>query len=81
MPSNACEQSDCSPSADCTAKTATTFECKCKEGFWGNGYQCTDNNECMKPELAGCSSLATCKNSIGSYDCTCNSGQCLIYDH
>ena len=31
--SNACETADCHANAECVPKTATTFECKCKEGY------------------------------------------------
>ena len=33
--SNACDNSDCHMHAECVPKTATTFECKCKEGYVG----------------------------------------------
>lgn len=72
--STACDASDCAQNADCIAKSASLFECKCKEGFWGNGYQCTDKNECLKRDVHGCSTLATCINSLGSYECNCDQG-------
>ncbi|CAD6185209.1 unnamed protein product [Caenorhabditis auriculariae] len=48
-------------------------KCNCLPGFSGNGYNCTDINECLDP--ASCSvdkKQGTCTNTIGSYNCTCN---------
>ena len=41
--------------------------CTCKPGFSGNGYECTDNNECTNGSSI-CDPLATCTNTYGSYE-------------
>ncbi|XP_065838099.1 protein kinase C-binding protein NELL1-like [Oscarella lobularis] len=42
--------------------------CKCKEGFEGNGFNCTDIDECQTP----CSGdHEVCINTIGSFRCDC----------
>ena len=39
----------------------------------GNGFNCTDINECDNGQN-DCDSNAICSNSIGSYSCTCDTG-------
>lgn len=54
----------------------------CSAGCWIEaGYQCTgipsictDIDECLFSNHAGCDAHATCTNVIGSYTCTCNAG-------
>ena len=38
----------------------------------GNGRQCNDVNECATGNM--CDSNATCSNTLGSYNCSCNAG-------
>ena len=49
-----------------------TFSCVCKAGFFGDGQECFDIDECQQTN--NCSNLATCTNTIGSYVCTCLDG-------
>ncbi|XP_064093223.1 fibrillin-2-like [Macrobrachium nipponense] len=44
----------------------------CPPGFVLNGLRCEDVDECSQGK-AECSLHATCKNSMGSYTCSCNS--------
>ena len=44
-----------------------------KDGFEGDGYQCGDEDEC-KNGTHDCHGLSQCKNTLGSYSCTCNEG-------
>ena len=39
--------------------------------YSGNGYNCSDVNEC---ESSPCDMNASCSNTEGSFSCECNSG-------
>jgi len=68
---------DCDPHANCT-NTIGSYNCSCNEGFAGNGYNCTDIDECTEhhhhTQLHDCDPQANCTNTIGSYNCSCNEG-------
>ena len=62
----------CSADAFCS-NTIGDYNCTCNEGYRGNGWNCSDINEC--DELSDeCHDEALCSNTIGSYDCTCDDG-------
>lgn len=48
-------------------------DCICHNGFDGNGFLCTDIDECSS-NLHNCDQNANCFNNIGSFDCNCQSG-------
>ncbi|KAM3606136.1 uncharacterized protein V6R79_011362 [Siganus canaliculatus] len=59
----------CHKDADCRS-TKHNYTCTCKPGFTGNGYNCTDTDECA--ELSTCPNAKfECKNKPGSFDCFC----------
>ncbi|XP_027054846.1 uncharacterized protein LOC113681912 [Pocillopora damicornis] len=62
---------ECSKDATCK-NTFGSYECKCKDGFTGNGFSCKDINECA--EGSKCNKDAVCTNSPGSYHCKCKMG-------
>ena len=44
-------------------------------GFSGDGVTCVDINECNDPTFSSmCSVNATCNNTFGSWNCSCNTG-------
>ncbi|XP_038168513.1 adhesion G protein-coupled receptor E5 isoform X4 [Arvicola amphibius] len=77
-----CPRWPCPKNSVCVDKRS----CQCKEGFTSSGTNshglitrlietCEDVNECLQPGMSTiCGSFATCKNSEGSYYCTCNLG-------
>lgn len=69
-----CTAASCSTNADCgTNATCSNLVCVCNAGFSGDGYNCTDINECLTNN-GGCDVNATCTNTPGSRTCACNPG-------
>ncbi|XP_041432234.1 uromodulin-like [Xenopus laevis] len=64
--------SDCHAHAICEAYL-DLFECTCKDGYIGNGFSCSDVDECAYPWLNNCTD-GYCENTNGSYDCVCPAG-------
>ncbi|XP_068705898.1 adhesion G protein-coupled receptor E1-like [Montipora foliosa] len=64
-------ENECHVNATCT-NTKGSYNCTCKEGYEGDGRNCTDIDECSSEN--NCHVNATCKNIIGSYNCTCKTG-------
>eukprot|EP00794_Sanderia_malayensis_P007256 gene7256-8064_t len=50
-----------------------SYYCTCETGYTGNGYSCTDIDECSDGSHS-CSTEATCRNVEGSYSCFCKTG-------
>ncbi|VDK52925.1 unnamed protein product [Anisakis simplex] len=59
---------ECSPDATCLSGI-----CMCKEGFVGDGFNCSDVNECYR-EPHVCDKNAECRNVEGSFICECLPG-------
>jgi alpha-tubulin suppressor-like RCC1 family protein len=72
--SNACTtySDNCDPNALC-ANTASGFDCTCNPGFYGNGTQCADTDECADA-TSSCSPVADCTNTAGGFTCACQTG-------
>ena len=48
-------------------------KCECKKGYVGDGFNCSDQDECMAG-TSDCDENAICVNTIGSHICECPSG-------
>ena len=48
-------------------------KCECKKGFVGDGFSCSDQDECTAG-TSDCDENAICMNTIGSHICECPSG-------
>ena len=62
----------CHDNATCTNNDGS-YSCACNNGYLGDGFNCTDINECDTND-GGCDGNATCTNTDGSFYCTCNFG-------
>ena len=65
----------CSKFADCTSELledgTTPFECKCKDGYLGDGFTCAP--ESCDVDNGWCNENAACsQNDDGSFNCECN---------
>ncbi|XP_010608379.1 uromodulin [Fukomys damarensis] len=69
--------SECHSNATCMEDGVVTT-CTCRGGFWGNGLECVDVDECATPEAHNCSANSSCVNTLGSYTCVCPDGFLLM---
>jgi hypothetical protein len=62
----------CGPMGECV-NYANMGKCECKKGYSGDGFSCSDVNECLTGK-SECDEHASCTNTIGSHVCTCPNG-------
>ncbi|XP_077131189.1 pancreatic secretory granule membrane major glycoprotein GP2-like [Ranitomeya variabilis] len=70
--SSARDCSECHSYANCEEYFGSV-ECNCRDGFIGDGFTCSDEDECAYSWSNNCST-GTCQNTFGSYICVCPSG-------
>jgi Synergist-CTERM protein sorting domain-containing protein len=63
----------CSDDADCIDRPFRDYECRCRDGFAGNGFSCDNVNECADG-LDDCSDNAICTDTVGAWACACLDG-------
>ena len=62
----------CGTNGECV-NYASFGRCECAAGYTGDGFTCSDVNECLSGK-AKCDPNAICQNTIGSHTCTCPAG-------
>jgi hypothetical protein len=67
-----CEDNPCDGHATCDDSTGTVT-CTCNQGWTGDGFSCSDINECSNGDNE-CSPYAECSNDPGTYSCECDLG-------
>ncbi|MEE6497410.1 hypothetical protein FKM82_002739 [Ascaphus truei] len=55
------------------------YTCTCKYGFIGDGFDCSDYDECSNYLSYTCT-YGSCKNTYGSYTCVCYNGYVMSSD-
>ncbi|CAI8054869.1 Fibrillin-1, partial [Geodia barretti] len=70
---NECDEDTdtCDGNATCS-DTEGGYECECNIGYSGDGFSCSNINECFNGSV--CDENAECYDTAGSYECTCFSG-------
>ncbi|CAI5446030.1 unnamed protein product [Caenorhabditis angaria] len=69
---NECSKNPCASDANCSNLNGT-FQCSCKQGYRGDGFMCSDINECQDNSHS-CHPHADCTNLPGSFECKCQGG-------
>ena len=70
-----CQTLGCDPAAECVVD-GTNVSCACPQGYddpVGDGSSCVNIDECASGGN-NCSADATCEDTEGGFNCTCNSG-------
>ena len=73
----ALNKSYCSPHAICSRAGPGRASCKCKLGFTGDGFQCSDINYCDPDPCHRGNTIGECQDGFGgwkNYSCNCRLG-------
>ena len=75
---NPCDSvNHCHENATCTKVDGVHYNCSCKSGFAGDGYNCTNINDCEPSRCNGsacCKNNGTCHDLVNNYTCSCQAG-------
>nr|XP_039265652.1 neurogenic locus notch homolog protein 1-like [Styela clava] len=63
-----CQNNNCHENADCIPNGQFQFTCRCKSGYDGNGYRCTDADPCSG---INCHQSSFCRPESGEPVCFC----------
>ena len=63
----------CDANAECT-NTQGSYTCECNHGYTGDGFECTNINECATDTANDCDERAQCTDTEGGYTCDCPDG-------
>jgi EGF domain/Calcium-binding EGF domain len=69
-----CATMPCDAKATCTSLPGGSFSCACQAGYTGDGFTCTDIDECATGADNCHDATMTCTNTPGSFFCTCKGG-------
>ena len=62
----------CGANARCVKRNETFESCRCLEGFVGDGYNCTDVNDCVENKQNDtCLNKGKCVDEVGGFSCEC----------
>lgn len=70
-----CQDNGCSENATCVADFYYgSFVCRCKTGFTGDGFVCSEVNQVADSCSPACSDNSECITDNGTPECSCKSG-------
>nr|XP_047141895.1 SCO-spondin-like isoform X3 [Hydra vulgaris] len=67
----------CNENAQCVTSTNGVESCVCYSGYLGDGYTCSDYNECNSSYPPCSWTNGVCQNTFGSFLCSCKTGWVL----
>ena len=65
------DDNTCAATGHCV-DTEGSYECRCNEGYSGDGEVCANYNECAGGDV--CGAHTDCTDSVGSFECACQAG-------